>query len=345
MASPYGIYDVLKREGFVNVGIDHDIATFAVESTRGWWKDDGKKSYSTYGEYCAILRTFHSYDIVANNMSADYKEIQRRLTDEEAVRYAIGIRLVGKFVDSLAGAKLLPNRFARVPKVSTTPTDSGKAQLPLALQPRPFEIKIPIVSKEVYQATRQAVETAIPNVFIASIRSVTMETLLLEDRQRQERSEPKRLWLVRHSKSMRATFPPSMEVFIDPSNFRIEGSNFLSTDDQIAAIARVEASYKKRLPEELRSYVGWHMVDPSTLSQLEDAWMDAGYGFLLPNFYARTDVRTVGAHVADIGRLDLDDDQKRRDVFGYDRDDGDEHIFAVAVGVLPQKEEGLNSFR
>lgn len=43
--APYGIYDVLKKKGFVNVGIDHDTASFAVESIRRWWKEYGKQFY------------------------------------------------------------------------------------------------------------------------------------------------------------------------------------------------------------------------------------------------------------------------------------------------------------
>jgi transposase len=44
-AFPYGIYDVGRNVGFVNVGTDHDTATFAVASIRGWWKAEGKKIY------------------------------------------------------------------------------------------------------------------------------------------------------------------------------------------------------------------------------------------------------------------------------------------------------------
>lgn len=43
--APYGIYDVLKKKGFVNVGIDHDTAAFAVESIRRWWEQYGKSLY------------------------------------------------------------------------------------------------------------------------------------------------------------------------------------------------------------------------------------------------------------------------------------------------------------
>jgi transposase len=44
-AHPYGIYDIAKNEGFVNVGTDHDTSTFAVASLRKWWKAQGKRAY------------------------------------------------------------------------------------------------------------------------------------------------------------------------------------------------------------------------------------------------------------------------------------------------------------
>lgn len=44
-ACPYGVYDTIKNSGFVNVGTDHDTASFAVESIRRWWKQIGKKLY------------------------------------------------------------------------------------------------------------------------------------------------------------------------------------------------------------------------------------------------------------------------------------------------------------
>jgi hypothetical protein len=36
-AIPYGIYDVNRNGGMVNVGISHDMSEFAVESIRRWW--------------------------------------------------------------------------------------------------------------------------------------------------------------------------------------------------------------------------------------------------------------------------------------------------------------------
>lgn len=44
-AIPYGIYDVTWNTGWVNVGMDHDTAEFAVESLRKWWSKMGSECY------------------------------------------------------------------------------------------------------------------------------------------------------------------------------------------------------------------------------------------------------------------------------------------------------------
>ncbi len=44
-AIPYGIYDVGRNAGWVNVGQDHDTASFAVASLRRWWQAMGAKVY------------------------------------------------------------------------------------------------------------------------------------------------------------------------------------------------------------------------------------------------------------------------------------------------------------
>ena len=44
-AVPYGVYDIIRNAGFVNVGTDHDTASFAVESIRRWWDTVGSKLY------------------------------------------------------------------------------------------------------------------------------------------------------------------------------------------------------------------------------------------------------------------------------------------------------------
>jgi predicted DNA-binding protein YlxM (UPF0122 family) len=44
-AIPYGIYDIARNTGWVNVGVDHDTAVFAVESIRRWWIARGSLDY------------------------------------------------------------------------------------------------------------------------------------------------------------------------------------------------------------------------------------------------------------------------------------------------------------
>jgi hypothetical protein len=44
-AIPYGVYELDRNAGWVNVGVDHDTAEFAVESLRGWWRTMGAHAY------------------------------------------------------------------------------------------------------------------------------------------------------------------------------------------------------------------------------------------------------------------------------------------------------------
>ena len=43
--SPYGVYDIARNQGWVSVGVDHDTASFAVESIRRWWRSMGQGLY------------------------------------------------------------------------------------------------------------------------------------------------------------------------------------------------------------------------------------------------------------------------------------------------------------
>lgn len=44
-AIPYGAYDIARNTGFVNVGMTHETAEFAVYSLRRWWRYTGEKHY------------------------------------------------------------------------------------------------------------------------------------------------------------------------------------------------------------------------------------------------------------------------------------------------------------
>jgi len=41
----YGVYDLGRNRGFVNVGTDHDTGAFAVASVHGWWRHEGRRLY------------------------------------------------------------------------------------------------------------------------------------------------------------------------------------------------------------------------------------------------------------------------------------------------------------
>jgi hypothetical protein len=44
-ATPYGVYDIANNKGWVSVGMDHDTASFAVESIRRWWFSMGAAAF------------------------------------------------------------------------------------------------------------------------------------------------------------------------------------------------------------------------------------------------------------------------------------------------------------
>lgn len=44
-AIPYGVYDIGRNEGWVNIGINHDTAQFAANSIRRWWEVMGQARF------------------------------------------------------------------------------------------------------------------------------------------------------------------------------------------------------------------------------------------------------------------------------------------------------------
>jgi hypothetical protein len=49
-AIPYGVYDIGRNNGWVNVGVDHDTAEFAVASIERWWTAMGRSVYADASE-------------------------------------------------------------------------------------------------------------------------------------------------------------------------------------------------------------------------------------------------------------------------------------------------------
>jgi len=44
-AIPYGVYDLVRNEGWISVGISRDTASFAVNSIASWWEQLGRAAY------------------------------------------------------------------------------------------------------------------------------------------------------------------------------------------------------------------------------------------------------------------------------------------------------------
>lgn len=197
-------------------------------------------------------------------------------------------------------------------------------QLP-RVEPILYPIDIPTVTPEVYAQVVESLKK-VGITFKAPIQEASMNELMKQDTKN-------RLGYVNDSESMRATVPPAMEVAINPNKVRIEGSNNLPTDDQKDLIAQYEQEIKQQLPKDVRNLISIIMADPSTDSQLEDAYMDQTGKQLFPNFFARTDVEMVSGYVAGVGRSVP---TYPRSVADWFRDDGYGSVFAVPVVVLPR---------
>jgi Rhodopirellula transposase DDE domain len=84
-AVPYGVYDLMHNRGFVNVGIDHDTAEFAVESIRRWWNQHGKH---VYPEQTRLLITADGGGSNAARSRLWKREMQR-LADETGLSITV----------------------------------------------------------------------------------------------------------------------------------------------------------------------------------------------------------------------------------------------------------------
>lgn len=84
-AAPYGVYDIVRKAGFVNVGVDHDTAQFAVESIRRWWNTVGKPLYPRETELL-ITSDGGGSNGVRNRL---WKKELQRLADETKISITV----------------------------------------------------------------------------------------------------------------------------------------------------------------------------------------------------------------------------------------------------------------
>ncbi|PYS19563.1 MAG: ISAzo13 family transposase [Acidobacteria bacterium] len=84
-ATPYGIYDLAQNTGWVSVGVDHDTASFAVESIRRWWQSMG---HSVYPKAHRLLITADAGGSNGPRLRLWKVELQK-LADETGLRIAV----------------------------------------------------------------------------------------------------------------------------------------------------------------------------------------------------------------------------------------------------------------
>ncbi len=83
--TPYGVYDMARNAGWVNVGTDHHTAAFAVESIRRWWYAMGKTAYP---QASTVLITADGGGSNGSRVRLWKLELQR-LADETGVAIAV----------------------------------------------------------------------------------------------------------------------------------------------------------------------------------------------------------------------------------------------------------------
>jgi hypothetical protein len=83
--SPYGVYDLGQNEAWVSVGVDHDTASFAVESIRRWWWSMG---YAVYSKATRLLITADAGGSNGYRLRLWKLELQK-LADETGLEIAV----------------------------------------------------------------------------------------------------------------------------------------------------------------------------------------------------------------------------------------------------------------
>ena len=83
--APYGVFDMTANKGWVNVGISHDTAEFAVESLRRWWRTMGRRTYPRATELLITADSGGSN----GNRSRLWKVCLQRLSDSAGLKLSV----------------------------------------------------------------------------------------------------------------------------------------------------------------------------------------------------------------------------------------------------------------
>ena len=154
-ATPYGIYDLFRNSGFVNVGLSSDTAEFAVESLNRWWDLVGS------GHYKDTTRILVTADAGGSNGYKVYlwkvklQELANRLNKEITVLHfppgtskwnKIEHRLFS-FISKNWRGKPLISVAVIINLISATKTDAGLT-VECVLDNNTYRTKIKVSEKE-----------------------------------------------------------------------------------------------------------------------------------------------------------------------------------------------------
>src|ERR1017187_4551323 len=116
--APYGVYDLGRNVGWVNVGVDHDTAAFAVASIRGWWYCMGLANYAHASKWNKIEHRLFSF-------------ITQNWRDKPLVSHEVIINLVpgGKWQTEISrpvsSARLCSSHFQSLTRAPWLPPESA----------------------------------------------------------------------------------------------------------------------------------------------------------------------------------------------------------------------------
>ena len=103
-AYPYGIYDLGRNAGFVNVGTDHDTGAFAVASIRGWWRTEGRRLYPRAERLLITADGGGSLLEIINRLDQEYPGLKERICDESGeIRRFVNLYINGEDVRFFSG--------------------------------------------------------------------------------------------------------------------------------------------------------------------------------------------------------------------------------------------------
>ena len=157
-ATPYGVYDLFRNHGFVNVGLSSDTAEFAVESLNRWWDAVGCKHYKDTKRLLITADSGGSNGYKVHLWKAKLQELANRLNKKITVLHfppgtskwnKIEHRLFS-FISKNWRGKPLISAAVIINLISSTRTEAGLT-VECVLDNNTYRTKIK-VAKEEYKA-------------------------------------------------------------------------------------------------------------------------------------------------------------------------------------------------